>query len=216
MIEYLGRLDAQIKIRGFRIELGEVESALAAAPGVHEAVALLDGSGGEARLLGCVRLTAGAAWDESAVRRALRDRLPEYMVPSVLAVVDPWPLTGSGKVDRRRLAEIATANARSRAVRRAGAPETPTEQSIADIWAELLRMEHVGVHDNFFELGGHSLLATQVVARIRDRFGIELPLRRMFEVDSLRTLAADVDQYVTVSQLAAAGPTQGEREEIEL
>ncbi|NPC85533.1 amino acid adenylation domain-containing protein, partial [Pyxidicoccus fallax] len=188
VLEFLGRKDFQVKVRGFRIELAEVEAALLAFPGVREAVALArEDAPGDKRLVGYV--TGDASLDMSALREALKARLPEYMVPSALMRLDAFPLTANAKVDRKALpAPEARAEMRPFV-----APRTATEQQLASVWAEVLRIDKVGLHDDFFELGGHSLLATQVVARIRATFGVELPLRALFASSTLEGLARAID-----------------------
>ncbi|WP_164021357.1 non-ribosomal peptide synthetase, partial [Pyxidicoccus trucidator] len=201
VLEFLGRTDFQVKIRGFRIELAEVEAALLAFPGVREAVALArEDVPGDKRLVGY--LTADASLDLGALRAHLQGRLPEYMVPSALVRLDSFPLTANAKVDRKALPAPE-----SRAELRAYvAPRTPTEQALASIWAEVLRVDKVGLQDSFFELGGHSLLATQLVARIRSAFNVELPLRALFEASSLEGLAARVDQAAQGASLPPLRP----------
>ncbi|WP_164021359.1 non-ribosomal peptide synthetase, partial [Pyxidicoccus trucidator] len=189
VLEFLGRTDFQVKIRGFRIELAEVEAALLSFPGVREAVALArEDVPGDKRLVGY--LTADASLDLAALRAHLQGRLPEYMVPSALVRLDAFPLTANAKVDRKALPAPE-----SRAELRAYvAPRTPTEQLLAGVWAQLLRVDKAGLQDSFFELGGHSLLATQLAARIRSAFNVELPLRALFEAPTLEGLALRIDQ----------------------
>ncbi len=173
-------------MRGFRIELGEIETALLAHSSVREAVVLALGEGGERRLVACVVGEAGPG----DLRAWLEGRLPSYMVPSVYVALDLLPLTPNGKVDRTALARIEPgreALAASEAVR------TLAEELLAGIWAEVLRSGGIGARDNFFELGGHSLLATQVAARVREIFGVELPLRALFEAPTLEGLAARIE-----------------------
>ncbi|HSK79267.1 MAG TPA: amino acid adenylation domain-containing protein, partial [Thermoanaerobaculia bacterium] len=178
-LELLGRMDHQVKVRGFRIELGEIEAALSGHPAVREAAvtAPADASG-DRRLVAYVSATAGGGpLDVAALGVYLGSRLPSFMVPSMWVELAALPLTRTGKVDRRALpapGETATGTAYE-------APRTATEEVLAGIWGDLLRRERVGVHDNFFALGGHSLLATQVVSRLRDRLGVELPVRALFE-----------------------------------
>jgi amino acid adenylation domain-containing protein len=204
-VECLGRVDTQVKLRGFRIELGEIEAALLQAqPGIQDAVVVLVGSGAEARLVGCVRLTPGAALDSEAVRAALRQRLPEYMVPAAVLAVEAYPLTANRKVDRRRLAEEMTAAVRDRTAAAGTPPTTETERALAAVWLQVLPAPQVSVEDDFFERGGHSLLAAQLIARIDQTFGITLPLRTLFEAPTLGSLAARIEALA------------GEREEIEL
>ncbi|WNG48285.1 amino acid adenylation domain-containing protein [Archangium minus] len=182
-IEFLGRRDNQVKVRGARIELGQVESALLALPGVRDAVAVIDGRG--ERLLGYVIPAAGTVLSVDAVRTELRRHLPGYLVPDVIASVDEWPLTTSGKVDRTRL---------PRPQRPEGTgyqpPRTPVEEALARIAAELLGMDGVGVQDNLFELGGNSLFATQLVARVRSAMGVHLELSAVLQAPTVAEIAA--------------------------
>ena len=190
-LEYLGRIDQQVKVRGFRIEPGEVEAALRAHPAVGEAVvaARADGNGG-VRLVAYHLAAGGAGHGEaSALRAWLRERLPDYMVPSAFVALESLPLTPSGKTDRRALPAPETEAA---AAAEPVPPSTPVEEILAGIWAGVLRTERVGVHDDFFALGGHSLLGTQVVSRIRVAFGVELPLRALFEEPTVAGLAARI------------------------
>ncbi|MBV9775251.1 MAG: amino acid adenylation domain-containing protein, partial [Gemmatimonadetes bacterium] len=189
-VEYLGRADQQVKVRGFRIEPGEVEAVLAEHPRVREAavVAVADAAG-ERRLVAYL-VADGEAPATADLRTHLRDRLPEYMVPAVFFALERLPLTPNGKVDRRALPAPDFAGG---ADREHVAPRTPTEQVLAGIWAEVLRVERVGARDHFFELGGHSLLGTRVLARIREALRVELPLRALFEAPRLEDLARRVD-----------------------
>jgi acyl carrier protein len=126
------------------------------------------------------------------LRSYLKERLPEYMVPSAFVLLDALPLTPSGKMDRRALPAPSTARPALGAAY--VAPRTAVEELLAGIWAEVLGLERIGIHDSFFELGGHSLLATQVVARVRDAFRIDLPLRSLFEAPTVANLALAVTQ----------------------
>ncbi|MFP2934630.1 condensation domain-containing protein, partial [Pyxidicoccus sp. 3LG] len=180
--------DFQVKVRGFRIELGEVESALRQLSQVQEAVVVVrEDSPGDKRLV-AYAVAPGA--DTSALKEALRQKLPEYMVPSALVLLEALPLTTNGKVDRKALPvpELRTVQAESFV-----APRTPTEQRLASLWTEVLGVERVGVADSFFELGGHSLLATRLVSRIRSAFQVELPVRALFEASTLAALAQRLD-----------------------
>ncbi|WP_164021876.1 non-ribosomal peptide synthetase, partial [Pyxidicoccus trucidator] len=189
-LDYLGRTDFQVKLRGFRIELGEIESALAQQPAVRQALVLVrEDSPGDQRLVAWFTSQAQSP-DAATLRAFLKERLPEYMVPSAFVPLETFPLTPNGKVDRKALpAPDASLLASASYV----APRTPTEEQLASVWAEVLRVERVGRGDDFFALGGHSLLATQVVARIRATFAIELPLRALFEAPTLEQLALKVD-----------------------
>jgi amino acid adenylation domain-containing protein len=193
-VEFLGRLDHQVKVRGFRVELGEVEAALAARPEVREAVAAVRGTGPAARLVAWVVPAAGEQAVPSALREALRQRLPEPMVPSAVVVLPALPLTPNGKVDRRALPEPEGSREGSEAP--FVAPRTPGEKSLAAIWREILGVERIGVHDHFFDLGGHSLLAMQLLSRVREAFGVEVPLAALFEArPTVENLARAVFQH---------------------
>jgi amino acid adenylation domain-containing protein len=188
-LEFIGRVDEQVKVRGFRIEPGEIEAALTAHAGVHEVrVIVREDEPGEQRLVAYV---VGDA-DGDALREHLRESLPEYMVPSAFVPLERIPLTPNGKLDVKALPAPEYAAEADRYV----APRTPVEEALAGIWAEVLRLERVGVEESFFELGGHSLLATRVVSRVRDVFAIELPLRALFETPTVAGLAPEVNRLV--------------------
>jgi amino acid adenylation domain-containing protein len=185
-LEFLGRMDRQAKVRGFRIEPGEVEAVLLAHPDVRDAAVVVRAdAAGMARLVGYVAADGTA---EDGLRAHLAARLPEYMVPSALVFLEALPLTPSGKTDRAALPapELAAEGAFA-------APRTPAEEVLAGVWSTLLGREGVGTRDNFFALGGHSLLATQVISRVRQLFGVELPLRALFEAPTVARLAARVE-----------------------
>ena len=188
-LELLGRLDEQVKIRGYRIELGEIELALGRQPGVREAVVLArEDEPGDKRLVAYVVPAAGGELSTPALADALRGALPEYMVPAAFVVLEALPVTANGKLDRRALPAPEWG---------AGAvfepPRTPVEEVLAAIWSQLLGVPRVGREDGFFALGGHSLLATQMVSRVREALGIELPLRALFERPKLADLAVVVE-----------------------
>jgi amino acid adenylation domain-containing protein len=176
VLEFLGRRDGQVKIRGNRVELGEIEAALAGHPEVREAVVLLR----EDRLVAWI--TGGP--DPAELRRFLAARLPEPMIPTAFVILDRLPLTPNGKVDRRALPAPEGVGTESYE-----APATPVEESLTVACAEVLGLERVGVRDNFFALGGHSLLATQLVARLRERHGLDVPLQLLFDAADFRDLA---------------------------
>jgi amino acid adenylation domain-containing protein len=187
-LEYVGRTDDQVKVRGFRIEPGEIEAWIAAHPAVREALVVVrEDVPGEKRLVGYL-VPSGDGVPVAELREHLSARLPEYMVPSALVVLDEFPLTHNGKVDRRALPAPEGADAAEHV-----APRTPTEEVLAGIWADVLRRERVGATDDFFALGGHSLMATRVIARAREAFGVEVPLRTIFEAPTVAALGARVD-----------------------
>jgi amino acid adenylation domain-containing protein len=192
-IEYLGRVDHQVKVRGFRIELGEVEAALRGHPGVGEAVVMVrGGSDEERRLVGYLVRRGDSAPSFGELRKFLRGKLPEYMVPGAIVWLEALPLAPNGKLDRGALPEPG--QDRPELESAFVAPRNPIEEKLAEICAQLLRLERVGVHDNFFELGGHSLLATQFMSRLRNAFQIELPLRSIFEGPTIAELAEAVEK----------------------
>ena len=184
-LDYVGRVDDQVKVRGFRIEPGEVEAALERHAGVREAVVAVRGE----RLVGWVVAESGAEPSAAELRAWLAGRLPEYMVPAAVAVLEAFPLSPNGKTDRRAL----PAPGRSGAGVEHVAPRTPEEREIARIWEELLGVEGVGADDDFFRLGGHSLLGARVISRVREALGVELPLRALFEAPTLAELARRVE-----------------------
>jgi acyl carrier protein len=205
-IELLGRADDQVKVRGFRVEPGEVEAALSEHPSVRQAAVLVrrEAEGGRG-LLACVVPRDGETDLPARLERALRTRLPEPLIPASWAVLEALPLTPNGKVDRRALAAQVGERAGSARTRPPYvAPGTPLEARLVATCAELLGLgdeRSVGLHDNFFDLGGHSLLATQLVARLADRFRIEVPLQELFEAADF----ADLAERITARELAAAG-----------
>ncbi|HEX7180736.1 MAG TPA: amino acid adenylation domain-containing protein [Thermoanaerobaculia bacterium] len=201
-LEFLGRSDDQIKIRGFRIELGEIEAALAEHPDVAEAVAMArrevsaasrGASGrsdsGDLRLIAYAVPRSGSQPSPAELRDFLRTRLPEYMTPSTVVLLGELPLSAHGKVDRRAL---PAPDREGGAARSFVAPRTPTEETLAQIWVEVLGADRIGVHDSFLELGGHSLLAMQLITRVRGAFSIDLPLRALYETATLEELAVAV------------------------
>jgi amino acid adenylation domain-containing protein len=191
-VEFLGRQDAQVKIRGARIELGQVEAALAALPGVRDAVAVADASPGEPerRLLGYVRKDPAAdpQLPGRELRQLLTRQVPGYLVPEQIVTVAQWPLTTSGKVDRARLPRPPRVVGPA-----AEAPRTPTERAVTEIAVALLGTPGLGVHDNLFDVGGHSLLAAQLVARIRDRLGRRIELSAVLNHPTIAGIAGELD-----------------------
>jgi amino acid adenylation domain-containing protein/FkbH-like protein len=204
VIESLGRIDHQVKIRGFRVELGEIEAALAKHSDVREAVMVAREDGpGDKRLVAYVVGHTGSAVDASELRAHLKRSLPDYMVPSAFVVLDALPMTPNRKLDRRALpAPEADVVVRGEYV----APRNPTEEVLASIWAELLKLDRVGVHDNFFELGGHSLLAMRVIARSNMAFNSELSLRGLFEAQTISNFAPIIDTHQTRRTSSDVGP----------
>ncbi|MCX4715097.1 amino acid adenylation domain-containing protein [Streptomyces virginiae] len=194
--EYLGRLDHQVKVRGYRIELGEIENALTRHPDVRDCVVIVDeDSVGEPRLVAYwVPGGAERADRTTELREHLGRTLPAYMLPNVFVALDRLPLTLNGKVDRRALpAPEALRPDLGGAFEAAG---TPVEKALAEIWADVLSVDRVGLDDDFFDLGGHSMLATQVVARSKEQFGVAMTLRIFFDLPTVRELAAALEELL--------------------
>ena len=194
VVEYLGRRDDQVKVRGFRIELREVEMALEAHPDVRGAAVVVRGEGDDRRLAAYAVLREGAEMRPAALREHLRSRLPGYMLPSAVVVLDAFPLNPNGKVDRAALPEPDWAGDADEHV----PPRTEAEAALAALWAEVLARDGAdasgfGVTDDFFLVGGHSLLVTQVIARVREAFGVEIPVRAFFEARTVEGLAKVIE-----------------------
>ena len=190
-IEYLGRLDEQVKLRGFRIELGEIEAVLSRHEQVKEAVVIVKKSeSGDKQLVAYLTGEPGLLITE--LRGFLKQQLPEYMIPGAFVVLESLPLTPNGKIDRRVLPE--TESGRAKAEQEMVQPRTPIEEVLRGSGAPVLRLEEIGVEEDFFDLGGHSLLATQVMSRVREAFGVEVALRRLFESPTIAGLAQQIEQ----------------------
>jgi amino acid adenylation domain-containing protein len=190
-IEFLGRIDHQVKVRGFRIELGEIETVLTAHPGVRESVAIVrEDEPGKKRLVAYVVARNECAPTTSELRGYLKDKLPDYMIPSGFMMLDALPLTPNGKLDSKALPALD--QTRPELTEGFVAPRNTAEQTIAQIWAQVLEVDSVGVNDNFFDLGGHSLLATQVMSRLREAFQIEIVLRALFENPTVAELTLQI------------------------
>jgi amino acid adenylation domain-containing protein len=203
---YLGRMDDQVQIRGFRVELGEIKTRLLGYPGLTD-VELMARKGSAGALELVAYYVAKSDIAVADLRRHLAAALPDYMVPSAFVRLPGLPLTSNGKVDRRALPEPVALSAGGGASY--VAPGTPTQQQLAAIYATVLRQERVGATDGFFDLGGHSLLATQLMSRVRESFGLELPLRHVFEAPTVAGLAAVIDAQLAAGR--AAGPVRGIR-----
>jgi len=193
VLEYVGRIDHQVKIRGYRIELGEIEARLHEQPEVRDAaVGVQEGVNGK-HLVGYLvatdaQLNPGERLDR--IKQRLRAELPEYMVPLHWLWLDRLPLNANGKLDRKALPALEIGQLHSQDYL---APRNELEQTLAGIWAEVLKVERVGVQDNFFELGGHSLLATQIASRVQKTLQRDVPLRAMFECSTVEELAGYID-----------------------
>ncbi|HVH45838.1 MAG TPA: amino acid adenylation domain-containing protein [Labilithrix sp.] len=208
-LEYLGRLDHQVKLRGHRIELGEIEAVLSEHEHVSQNVVVARTLGrGDDRLVAYVVPVSGALASARDLRELVAKKLPEYMVPAVVVLLDALPLTPNGKVDRKALPVPELS--RDEVERAYVAPSTADQEAMAAIWRDVLGAPRVGITDNFFELGGHSLLATQVMSRVRTSFALNLPLRTLFE---LPTVAELVEQVAALRSLGAVDVSPAEANE---
>ena len=201
VLEYLGRVDAQVKLRGVRIELGEIEAALTAHPAVaHAAATVREDRPGDRRLVAYVVASAGAVVPAAhALRAHLAQRLPDAMLPTAFVELASLPQTPNGKLDRKALPVPDAPNAVT-----SRAPRTPAEELLCALWCEVLGVPRAGIDDDFFALGGHSLLATQLVSRVRDAFGAELSVRALFE----QPTPARLSEAIAALRGTAAAPLQ--------
>jgi aspartate racemase len=186
-IEFLGRVDNQVKVRGFRVELGEIESALAEHPSVRDAVVVARKDNGDKHLVAYLVAPAGAEPSIDRIREFLSDKLPDHMVPSVFVVLESFPLSPTGKVDRAALPP--TSDLKPNTLRGFTPPADALELKLTKIWERVLGVRSISVNDNFFELGGHSLLAVRLFAQIEKSFGRELPLATLFQAPTVKQLA---------------------------
>jgi acyl carrier protein len=200
---FMGRADDQIKIRGYRIEPSEVSSVLNRHQGIRGSqVVAREDTPGDKRLVAYVVVDGNEDLTHSGLRAFLRDFLPEYMLPAAFVRLDALPLTPNGKVDRTALPAPESSNTLQDEA--STGPRTNTEQLVAEILGELLDLKEIGLDDNFFLLGGHSLLGAQLIARLRDAFGVNIALRSLFEAPTVAALAAEVERLERSE--AAPGP----------
>ncbi|MFJ8596321.1 amino acid adenylation domain-containing protein [Streptomyces sp. NPDC093598] len=206
-LAFCGRADDQVKVRGFRVETGEVEARLREHPGVDDAAVVV----WQDRLVAYLAGRRGPTGDE--VRDWLGERLPAYMVPALSIALDELPRTVGGKVDRGRLPDPDQHRPDLRESYQA--PRTPTEQAVAEVWQEVLRLDRIGIHDNFFDLGGHSLLATRAVIRLRAVFGVDVGVRTLFERPTITGLADAVEEQLMreIAAMSAEDVEQALREQ---
>jgi amino acid adenylation domain-containing protein len=205
-LEFIGRVDHQVKVRGFRIELGEIEAVLALHSGLRESVVTVrDDPSGDSRLVAYVVPGPSGALDVDELRAFLRERLPEYMLPSAYVRLDALPLTRNGKVDRAALPDPEKAAGRERLAGHQP-PRNQIQELLAGLWEEVLGYERIGVEANFFELGGHSLLATQLIARVRQVFQIDLLLRTLFDAPTIAGLAVAIEGALRTGDASVVPP----------
>ncbi|MEA5603525.1 non-ribosomal peptide synthetase [Nostoc sp. UHCC 0252] len=227
-IEYLGRIDNQVKIRGFRIELGEIEAVLSQLDVQASCAIAREDIPGNKRLVAYIvpqkeqTCTERSRWRSlsqrskltvSFVRNFLKLKLPEYMVPSAIVILEALPLTPNGKLDRRAL---PAPDLHSQLLDKYVAPRNPIEEILSLIWAQVLKVEQVGIHDNFFELGGHSLLATQLISRVRTSLKVELPLRSLFAAPTVAELSQNIQRSQQQDLELTASPIVPRAEDAEL
>jgi hypothetical protein len=208
-LEFLGRLDHQVKIRGYRIELGEIETALRQHPSLREAVTVArEDAPGDKRLVAYVVAAQGQSRPTvNELRRHLRERLPDYMIPAAFVVLSALPLTPNGKIDRRALP--APEKLRPELEAAYAPPRTEAERLVASVWEEVLRLEKVGTHDNFFDLGGHSLLTIQVHRKLREMFERELSIIDVFKYPTVSAMAGFLSQETDTKSSAQAEQERG-------
>ncbi|WP_179198327.1 non-ribosomal peptide synthetase [Nostoc sp. T09] len=192
-IEFLGRIDNQVKIRGFRIELGEIETVLKQHPQVQETVVITrEDVPGNKRLVAYLVPQSKSATTINELRNWLKDKLPDFMLPSAIVLLKELPLSPNGKVDRKALP--APEEVRADLIGEFVPPRTPVEKKLTQIWAEVLKVDKVGIYDKFFELGGHSLLTTQLLAKVKEAFNLDISLRSLLEKPTVAGLAENIDQ----------------------
>ena len=193
-LEYIGRTDNQVKIRGYRIELGEVENAVQQLPGVREAAVVIreDEALGK-RMMAYVAMEEGVGDDATILRHRLRERLPSYMIPSVITILETLPVTANGKVDRKALQQLESDMDNSLPNNGEGAPRSIMELSMVQLWREVLNLNRIGIHDNFFELGGHSLKVVGLRQAIQERFEADIPISAFFTKSTPAELAELVE-----------------------
>lgn len=187
-LEYLGRADQQVKVRGYRIEMEEISSVLGGHADIYESVVIVREHAGDKRLAAYASARPGAEITEVALKEYLEKRLPRYMVPSSITLLEKLPKTPNGKIDRKALP-----NSDRIAHARIQRPRNDIEKKISEIWQEALGVEQVGIEEDFFALGGHSLLAMQIMTRVEDCFNTTIPLSKLFESPTVAAMARSIE-----------------------
>jgi natural product biosynthesis luciferase-like monooxygenase protein len=214
-IEILGRTDQQVKIRGHRVELGEIEALLSEHPGVRESVVVARAAAnGDKRLVAYVIPREGQNPTARQLRQHSQERLPDHMVPAQIVLMTQFPQTPNKKIDRNALPAVEPDLTKNESDFEP--PATEVEKSLAELWKELLEVQNIGRQDNFFESGGHSLLAMQLVVRVRTRFGVDLPLKNLFEHPTIAALAEAIDALSWSATAKKPVQPAGQREEVEV
>jgi hypothetical protein len=214
-IQYLGRMDHQIKLRGFRIELGEIEAGIAQSPAVREVVVIArEDTPGDKRLVAYLVTESPPADLVEQLRALVRATMPEYMLPAHFVTLEALPRTPNGKLDRKALPAPSPGDGVPRGV--AVAPRTPTEEMVATVFRATLARADFGVFDNFFDLGGHSLMAARIMSQLRAASGRDLPLRVLFERQTVAALAEAIDALAWLANSRQPPAEDGKRVEIEL
>lgn len=209
-LDFLGRIDHQVKVRGFRIELGEIEAILGQHGSVQEAIVLLHGQHtGDKRLIAYLMAAENVTPDAYLLRRYLSEKLPDYMVPSHFLILQAFPRTPNGKVDRQALAAIEPISAESENT--LVLPQTDVEQQLAEIWKAQLKLEKVGIHDNFFDLGGYSLLMVQIHQKVQAHFGQKISIVELFRQPTIHLLASYLTEKENILTNVAPKPEGGRR-----
>ncbi|MGH7825285.1 MAG: phosphopantetheine-binding protein [Candidatus Binatia bacterium] len=189
-----GRRDFRVKIRGYGVEIGEVEKAILAHESIGETVVVArENDFGETRLIAYFVSSVQPGTRASELRAFFKQRLPDYMIPSAFVMLDKMPLTAGGKIDRQSLPDPG--NSRPCPDTPYAPPTTPVEEELANIWAEILSLDQVGIHDDFFELGGHSLTATRVISRVIKTFQLDVPLQALFQAPTVAAMAAVITEH---------------------
>jgi acyl carrier protein len=214
-IELLGRVDQQVKIRGHRVELGEIEALLNEHPAVRESVVIAkEGVNGDKRLIAYIIPREGQNPNRHQLRQYAQERMPDFMVPAQVVFMKAFPQTPNLKIDRKALpppeADVKEEESNFEP------PATEVEAAVAELWRELLGVQRIGRRDNFFESGGHSLLAMQCVVRVHDRFGVDLPLKNLFERPTVAGLAEAIEALSWSAAAKAPVHAPEEREEVVL
>jgi acyl carrier protein len=211
-IAFLGRVDEQVKVRGYRVEPSEISTVLGQHPAVQASlVVATEDEPGEKQLVAYLVLASGAAVTDTALREYLRQRLPDYMVPSAFVSIPSLPVTEQGKLNRAALPGV---NGNRLSDEAYVEPRTLVEQEMVKILVPLLKLKRVGVNDNFFLLGGHSLLGTQVIARVSETFGVDLTLLKLFDHPTVAEMSAEIENLIIskVESAAKAAGRAGERD----